>query len=511
MGEPPAVMVRAFKPQGDLQLHRLGERARFRCARCQKDKATDLVATMGGDWAKKVCQECYGLLVHEQRESAKGSKNPGEKTLKAARGNARKAVVAQRRAAEDRARLPGAYGLLEFLRPVDERVRLVDGCLRINGERIRHVDQLPRPETLEWRKAVDKIVVEHLRAAFIKAVEDNARFGKDLRTVPRWSECGFWIIRGGVSAAIIHPTRAYISDGKFIHAKVIHANFMTSGRHWQQVADALYGVVPDLSARKPKEAEAAKPTASAVAKPKLGRAAGRRQIDQLPGDLAPERIAACLDASRRIRLERHLAYPRPVVLECDGHELTLLPIAGTVTRLLVPFRLRTGTVTLEGDLILRDRDPQPLLIGEDVPYEQAITAWIWALLGFADATCVEREPMEPTARRELAGSSHHQSAVAADHHHRPSVGILQRKSQWPRHLEPVGRWTSHGGSIVAAHLRHLPDGQTARHDAQDRARQVGIILRLGETWVKAHIRGVPESVEMRFRWHAPTELPLLNT
>lgn len=50
----------------------------------------------------------------------------------------------------------------------------------------------------------------------------------------------------------------------------------------------------------------------------------------------------------------------------------------------------------------------------------------------------------------------------------------------------------------------------AGDDAQDRARQVGITLRPSETWVKAHIRGVPDSIEMRFRWYAPTELKLLN-
>jgi DNA invertase Pin-like site-specific DNA recombinase len=241
----------------------------------------------------------------------------------------------------------------------------------------------------------------------------------------------------------------------------------------------------------------------------LACAPARQQINQLPDDLAPERIAACLDASRRIRLERHLAYPRLVVLECGGGELTLLPIAGTITRLLVPFRLRTGTKTLAGDLVLRDRDPLPLLIGEDVPYEDAITAWTWALLGFADATCVEHEPTKPAAQRESARSRQRPPYTATQY--LPSVRTLPRTSRWPRHLEPVGRWTSYSGSRVAAHLRHLPNGQVAREDAQDRARQVGIILRPGETWVKAHIRGVPDNIEMRFRWHAPTELKLFNT
>ena len=492
------MVVRTSKPQGDLQLHRLDKRVRFHCVRCQKDRTADLIATMGGDWAQKICLQCYGFLVHEQRKPAKEAK----KVRESAREKARKAAKA-------RARMPGAYGLLEFLCAVGVRAELVDGWLRISGEQIQRVDHLPRPETFEWRKAVDRIVVEHIRETFNTAVEDNARFSNGLRVVPQWSESGFSIIRDDVQLAIIHPTRAYISDGKVIHAKVIHANFMTPGPHWQQVADALHRTVPESAGWKHEEAKTATRAAAAVAEAELRRVAARRQIDQLPDDLAPERIAACLDASRRIRLERHLAYPRLVVLECDGGELTLLPIAGTITRLLVPFRLRTGTKTLAGDLVLCDRDPLPLLIGEDVPYEDAITAWTWALLGFADATCVEYEPTEPAARRELA-RSRQRPPYAATHHH-PSVRTLSRTSRWPRHLEPVGRWTSYSGSIVAAHLRHLPNGQTARDDAHDRARQVGIILRPGETWVKAHIRGVPDSVEMRFRWNAPTELKLFNT
>src|ERR1700683_1496698 len=88
-------------------------------------------------------------------------------------------------------------------------------------------------------------------------------------------------------------------------------------------------------------------------------AAARRRFDQLPKDLAPELIDACLEASRRIRLERQVAYERAVVLECDVGELTLLQITGLEGHLLVPFRLDKRTETLEGELVLGDRDPLP--------------------------------------------------------------------------------------------------------------------------------------------------------
>jgi hypothetical protein len=47
--------------------------------------------------------------------------------------------------------------------------------------------------------------------------------------------------------------------------------------------------------------------------------------------------------------------------------------------------------------------------------------------------------------------------------------------------------------------------------SRNRARQVGIILHPHVTWVQPHTRGVPDGIEMRFLWHAPTELKLSHT
>jgi hypothetical protein len=201
-----------------------------------------------------------------------------------------------------------------------------------------------------------------------------------------------------------------------------------------------------------------------------------------------------------------VAYERPAVLECDVGELTLLPITGPETRLLMPFHLSKGTETLKGELVLGDRDPLPLLIGEGVADEDAITAWTCALLGFADATCIELEPTGPAARREPARPRWRPSSSVSQH--RSSTRALPRGRPWPSHLDPVGHWVHYSGSFVAGHRRHLNDGQTASAEARDRARQVGIILHPHETWVRPHARGVPDGIEMRFLWHAPTELKL---
>jgi hypothetical protein len=140
------------------------------------------------------------------------------------------------------------------------------------------------------------------------------------------------ITRGGARLAVISASRAQIP-----HRDAIYANFLTPGPHWQQVADVLRGAEPELIAEWKHKQEAT--AAAAEAEAKLRRADEPRRIDHMPDALAPELLAACLDASRRIRLEPQVAYERPVILEFHAGKLTLLPIAGTGTRLLLPFRL----------------------------------------------------------------------------------------------------------------------------------------------------------------------------
>lgn len=79
-----------------------------------------------------------------------------------------------------------------------------------------------------------------------------------------------------------------------------------------------------------------------------------------------------------------------MVLECPVGKLTLMPVGGPETALVVRFRLATET-ELVGELALIDHDPLPLVIRAGVTDEDAIIAWICALLGFADATCIETE------------------------------------------------------------------------------------------------------------------------
>jgi hypothetical protein len=82
--------------------------------------------------------------------------------------------------------------------------------------------------------------------------------------------------------------------------------------------------VPLIIERGDRDAEATK--AAAVVRPRY--ASAPRYISELPDGLASELIGVCLEASRRIRLERQLAFHGPVILESAVGELTLDPISG---------------------------------------------------------------------------------------------------------------------------------------------------------------------------------------
>lgn len=250
-------------------------------------------------------------------------------------------------------------------------------------------------------------------------------------------------MRDNVQVAIIHPSHAQIG-----HREAIYANFLRSGPHWQHVADVLRAAEPELVATWKREQEAKRGALAAMATAEAEReSAATRRIDTLPGHLGPELTGACLNASRRIRLDRQVAYDRPVVLESSAGELTLLPIGATHTRLLMPFRLAKGTETLRGQLILGDRDPLPLLVGADVTDDEAVSAWAYALLGFADATCIELEARGPITHRLPTPERRPSSPVSGGHQTR----TLPRRGPWPRQLEPVGHWIRYSGAFVAGH------------------------------------------------------------
>jgi hypothetical protein len=481
MAQPPAVIVKTRKPAGEWQLHQLARRTQFYCTRCEKYVRHDFVATRNGDWAQTVCPRCYDYLTRALRRQKKTDAD----TSKVWR------------------LLPGIDGLLAFFRTagIDAAV-MPGGILAINGRPTRTLGHLPSPETQEWKLIVDELALQYAGGLFIKAIEDNARFGEGLRALLRQREKGFAIMRGDVRLAIIHATRAEVSDHD-----IVYANFLMPGPHWKQVSDAIQDAEAEPSAVQDREPDAAVPDWDAAANGEGRQATARRRLDRLPGSLAPELITVCLDASRRIRQERQVAYDRPVILLCAAGDLTLLPVTGSVTRLRMPFRLSSGTTTLNGELLLEDRDPLPLLIDASTADDDALaTAWAYALRGFADATCIDLHADWPPP----PGSTRPIPRLPVPVSPRAPAQILPRRRPWSAHLDPVGHWTRYSGSLVAGHRRRLTEDKTASAEAHERARQVGITLGAGETWVRPHARGIPDGTEIRFLWHTPAEFELLH-
>ena len=175
MTQPPAKVVRSTKPVGELQLHRLGERVRIYCVVCRRNKMHKVVATTNGDWARSSLYRCYDAHVRKRREKA-------NKTV------AKRNLVA---------RLPGINDLLAFFRAAGIDAEPMPGWyLQINGSRTRPITHLPPPKTLEWHMIVDEIALKHAGGKFIRAIEDNARFGEGLRALLLQREHGFAIMRG---------------------------------------------------------------------------------------------------------------------------------------------------------------------------------------------------------------------------------------------------------------------------------------------------------------------------
>lgn len=536
---PPAGIVQVFSAAGNLQLHRLGQRTRFYCVTCRERKRGVLIATTDGDWRQTVCHPCYQALIKAQQASAKkpadrtarsgqaaqqpkkltptrrgwqngltpepGTAKPEPRRVRRQRQQLSKRRQQQSKERQQPAQRPsGIDSLLEFLRAAGADARIgPTGYLRIDGIQIESLGQVPPPETGGWLDLVNELALTHLREKFTQMTDGHADIAADLGACLLPRERGVAIMRGGKQLGAIYPAHAFVPP-----RPLIYANFLTAGPHWQRVADALR----DADAQR--AAKAARAEARKAARSESGlRVARLRPIDQLPDDCAPELIAACLDASRRIRLERRLDYgDTPVVLDYDAGELTLLPITGPLNRLRVPFRLSDGPRNITGELILGSRDPLPLLISEGIPREDAIAAWACALLGFADATCIELFPAGP-APRYVPPRPRRRPPNTAPRPHVPPQTLPSRR-RWPSYLQPAGNHTArYIDSLVRGHRRHLPQGHNARDDALDRARRIGITLRSGETWVQPHIRGhgLPDGAELRFLWHAPVELPALGS
>ena len=277
---PPAVVVQTFEAVGSLQLHRLSKRARFYCVTCRERKRGVLVATTNGDWKKAVCNICYGALVKKQQGKAKKkapkqtrqpSKTVRHKQLNRRDGSSAGQATAKGQNKQPTRRRPsGIDSLLEFFRAAGVDAQLgPTGHLWIDGRRIEPLAQVPSPETAEWINVVNEVALKYVRDKFIRTVEDNARFVADLGASLLPLPKGVAIMRGDEQLGVIRPAHASIP-----HHWLIYKNFLTTGPHWQKVANVLH------------DAEAKRAAAS---KHEQGKRIGRpRKRRRLPPPLGEE-------------------------------------------------------------------------------------------------------------------------------------------------------------------------------------------------------------------------------
>jgi hypothetical protein len=489
--------------EGNYQLLRFAGTVRFKCANCGQDKRAGKAWVANSDKGRKICEACYQALIREERERRKrsGGEHPDamlagywkQKQARQQTGSPPAEAAGEAEWNAITSRYPGVSAVLAFFAHAGVPARLLTGAYVQIGDAapVSLADASPS-RMRGWNEVIDRLALKSAAKKFIQAIEGNVVFGPGFRAFLKPEESGFSIMRGGERVAFIRATSARTAAGT-----VINANFLAPGPHWRQLAVAIPVVEPASALEEEPKRPMADPSQQEAPRP-----VSNRRFEDLPETIDPIAAAACLDASRRIRTERQVAYDRPVILQSEHGELTLLPITSTGIRLLLPFRLTRGPRSLSGklELILGDPDPLPLLIDGDAHDGEAVAAWASALLGFADATCFEVEWTPPAVPRPRARSA------SAQARHTSQAIRSPRRRPWPGNLQPVGQWVQYAGSFVAGHRRTLSEGRSASEDARERARQVGIILRADETWVRPHARGIPDDIEMRFRWHAPQEL-----
>jgi hypothetical protein len=137
-------------------------------------------------------------------------------------------------------------------------------------------------------------------------------------------------------------------------------------------------------------------------------------------------------------------------------------------------------------------------------------AWLRALEGFAELTCVGA-PAVRTSKPTESGHAYADARTPKGRERRRSVPARRRPSAgsrsewWPETLRPTAATRHTLAAWVVGHRRRLTGDQQASARAKRNAERVGIALGARETWVEPHIRGQHPDQPLEFRW-APVPL-----
>jgi hypothetical protein len=63
MESVPSTICKTYQARGPLQQFRFSEATAFNCFRCGDSKKSKLITVYNGDWSKRLCNGCYGLLL----------------------------------------------------------------------------------------------------------------------------------------------------------------------------------------------------------------------------------------------------------------------------------------------------------------------------------------------------------------------------------------------------------------------------------------------------------------
>lgn len=333
-----------------------------------------------------------------------------------------------------------------------------------------------------WSKVVDDLVARHAPEAVAGA------FGRYFDPVglnvniKRGPGCVL-LYRDGSGVALITATTASLQR------QIINGNFVADGLQWARLRDSLV-----LQRDHPK------PTALRVVE-----AEGWRVVTEFPTGAESGLRERAIAASKRIRTERVLDYGDvPVILDGPDYAIRFEPIRqrqdGPVE---LPFTFWVESAEpVRGALRLRTpADPLAIVWPGERGEQFLPRVWETALVGFSTLTCEAAYVNErPAAHRPASPGRRHVSDR--------SVPAARSSRSGQKRLVTPGLVATPAtervlASFVAGHRRRLSGDAHARDEAKAAAAQLGIQLREHETWVRPHIRGVPEGVELHFRLTGP--------
>lgn len=264
--------------------------------------------------------------------------------------------------------------------------------------------------------------------------------------------------------AVVRGTQAEVQDPR----PPVRGNFLAASKPWQTLRDRLTVLLPrgvgptTLSATAPDE-----PTAKSSSL-LVGRPARRTLRAHFPDSTPVDLADAATAASRELRYSRTVEYGHPVLLRIRDGCLRFAPIGGE-RPVRVRFECHLDDHHLAGALHLKSPwDPMALYVEEASSFPSMGIAWAMALIAYRDLTC-------------LPGHSRQETVL-------------------PNNLSPTNRTQHLLASYVVGHRRHLPNGWSASDAAKAHARQIGIELSTGDTWVRPHARGMPADEELVFDW-----------